>query len=232
MSDTVLITGANRGIGLQFVHHYLTQGAKVIATCRQPSHATQLSQLQERYGEQLQVMPLDVSRSDDITALATQLGDQPISLLINNAGIYGPRNTPLSQLNDAEWMAVLQTNSVAPLLVTQALLPHLQRSQQPKVAFISSKMGSMGDNGKGGSYIYRASKAALNAAVKSLAIDYAHDNLLVALLHPGWVQTDMGGEHAWITPEVSVSGMAAIIDSLNATQSGRFYAYDGQEIPW
>lgn len=232
MSDTVLITGANRGIGLQFVHHYLKEGANVIATCRQPSHATQLSQLQKHYGEQLQVMPLDVSRSDDIAALAKRLADQPLSLLINNAGIYGPRNAPLSQLSEAEWIAVLQTNSVAPLLVTQALLPHLLRSKQPKVVFITSKMGSMGDNGKGGSYIYRSSKAALNAAVKSLAIDYASDNLLVALLHPGWVQTDMGGEQAWITTDESVSGMAAIIDSLNAEQSGRFYAYDGREIPW
>ena len=230
MSGAVLITGANRGIGLAFVNHYLAQGETVIATCRQPQQATELQRLKAQFSQQLSLLPLDICDPASRQALADSLSQQPLALLINNAGIYGPKNVDFTQLSANDGENVLLTNALAPLLVTQALLPQLMLSSAAKVVFISSKMGSITDNGKGGSYLYRASKAALNAAVRSLAIDY--QQLIVGLLHPGWVQTDMGGKNALITAAQSVVGMSQLIAALDQTQSGNFYAFDGKQIPW
>jgi len=232
MTETILISGANRGIGLQFVRHYLAQGRQVIATCRNPQAAAALTELAKAAPDQLRLIALDICDPQSIALLADSLAGEPLGLLINNAGIYGPKGQPFAQLEASQWMQVMQTNAIAPLLVTQALLPMLLASRSKKVAFISSKMGSIADNGKGGSYLYRASKSALNAAVRSLALDYADSGLQVALLHPGWVKTDMGGSNALISATESVSGMAEIIANMTQAQSGCFYAFDGQEIPW
>ncbi len=227
----VLITGTNRGIGLEFVRQYLQRGDHVLATCRQPESAQDLLALKES-SDQLELLSLDVTQPDSVAALAGQLGDTPIDVFINNAGVYGPRNPRIGDFDGQAWAEVMQINAIAPFLITQAIMENLRAGAGKKIIYITSKMGSMGDNSGGGSYIYRASKAALNAAAKSVAIDLAGEGFRAAVLHPGWVLTDMGGPNALIDTETSVSGMIGVIDNLSAEQSGGFFAYDGAEIPW
>ena len=228
---TVLITGANRGIGLEFAKQFLERGDQVLATCRDPqTGADGLKALQP--ADKLSLYELDVKQESSMTALAAALGNQPVDILINNAGVYGPRNSALTALEYDPWAEVMQVNAIAPLLLTRHLMKNLQAGKDKKLIYITSKMGSIADNQGGGSYIYRSSKAALNAAVRSLAIDLAGDGFQAALLHPGWVQTDMGGSSALINTETSVKGMMKIIDGLTPKNSGAFFAYDNKEIPW
>ena len=228
---SVLITGSNRGIGLEFVKKLLDRGDRVIATCRDVAAAKSLQALQAG-GAELQILALDVSSSASMAALAEQLQNQAIDVLINNAGVYGPRDSQFGKLEAETWSAVLAVNSIAPILLTQYLLANLQQGQARKLIYITSKMGSIDDNKGGGSYIYRSSKSALNSAVKSLSVDLAADGFSVALLHPGWVQTDMGGPSALINTDTSVSGMLGVIDNLDQASSGSFFNYDGAIIPW
>ncbi|MBE9608849.1 SDR family oxidoreductase [Chitinilyticum piscinae] len=226
--QTVLITGAGRGLGLEFVRQYLADGWRVIAARRAPSQG--LDECQHRYPELLQQLVLDVSEPaqiDRLPALLDTCGG--IDLLINNAGIYGGIHQQLSDLDPAEFLHVMAVNALAPLRVTQAVLTHLHPGAA--IAHVTSLMGSMADNGSGGDYAYRASKAALNAVGKSMAVDLAERHPVV-LLHPGWVQTDMGGPAALIDASTSVSGMRAVIARLHHGDSGRFFRYDGTELPW
>lgn len=225
---TVLITGANRGLGLEFVSQYLSAGWDVHACCREPGDT-----LQGFTGEKLNIHALDVAEFDQIERLAKALSGQPIDLLICNAGIYPQRgNTGFGETDYEAFAQALRVNAMAPLKMAEAFVDHVSASRLKKMAFVTSKMGSMADNTSGGAYIYRASKAALNAEVKSLSIDLAPRGIVTALLHPGWVKTDMGGPNAWITPEQSVSGMRKIIDTIKPSESGKLYAYDGQLVPW
>lgn len=227
---TVLITGANRGIGLEFTKQYLARGETVVATCRDPQAATELMALSES-GSQLTVLTLDVADGASLAGFTARLGNTPIDIFINNAGIYGPR-TGFGDLNEAQWADVFQVNSSAPLILTQIVIDNLRAGALKKMVFLTSKMGSIGDNQGGGSYIYRSSKAALNAAVKSLSIDLADEGFLVGLLHPGWVRTDMGGPNGLIDVTTSVSGLTKVIDKLAAENSGSFFNYDGSIIEW
>lgn len=229
--STYLITGSNRGIGLEFVRKLAERGETVIATCRDRSRAEDLQRLSQEQ-ERVEIHELDVADAQSISSFGSQLGDRPVDVLINNAGVYGPREAGFGKLDEADWQQVLQVNSVAPLLLTQKLMASLRAGSDKKLVFITSKMGSIGDNGGGGQYIYRSSKAALNAAVKSLSIDLADDGFKVAMLHPGWVLTDMGGSNALIDTDTSVRGMLEVIDGMSAGNSGQFTAYDGQSIPW
>lgn len=224
----VLITGANRGIGLEFCRQYLADGAYVLAACRQPGTARELQDLAQ--SPNLKVLKLDVNESEQIRALRAHLSGHRLDLLINNAGVYGPRN-PRLPLDRAVWSEVMQTNMMAPLDVVWAARESLQSAGGVAVT-ITSKMGSIADNSSGGSYIYRSSKAGLNAAMRSLAIDLAGDGVRMLLLHPGWVRTDMGGPNGLIDAETSVSGMRGVIASIDTRENGGFYAYDGQAIPW
>jgi len=228
---TLLITGTNRGIGLEFVRQYLARGDQVIATCRQPSQARALQDLAAAEPG-LRIMALDVAAADSLTGFADELGDQAIDIFINNAGVYGPRSARFGEVTAQDWLGVLEVNTVAPLLLTQLLIDNFRRGTERKLVYITSKMGSIADNESGGSYIYRSSKTALNQVVKSLAADLADQGLLAAVLHPGWVQTDMGGPNALIDTGTSVRGMIGVIDGLSAAQSGHFFNYDGREIPW
>lgn len=228
---TIVVTGTNRGLGLEFVTQCLTRGDRVIATCRDVAGAAVLQRLQAD-NEGLEIHPLDVSSLESMQAFAGQLQGTPIDVFINNAGVYGPPNAKFGELDGQVWADVLQVNSIAPLLLTQLLMPSLKQGRDRKLLYLSSKMGSIADNGGGGSYIYRSSKAALNAAVKSLAIDLRGDGFLAAVLHPGWVLTDMGGPNALIDTATSVSGMLQVIDGLDAERSGSFLNYDGSLIPW
>ena len=183
---TVLITGASRGIGREFARQYEAGGWRVIATCRDPS----------KYDLEGEVYRLDVTDPDSVAALHRELKGEAIDLLINNAGIYGPRGLEFGSLDYDSWEEVLRTNVLGPMRVAEAIADQLVASGKKKMVFISSKVGSIADNSSGGSYIYRSSKTALNMAVKSLSLDLSGKGVICLMLHPGWVQTDMGGASA------------------------------------
>ena len=221
---TVLITGANRGIGLEFVRQYAAEGWTVIATARSPEAAVELNGLGVR------VEALDVADFGAVAAFGERLGRAPLDLLVANAGTWGPQR--IESASDGEgWIDALRVNSVAPVLLAHSVLRNVAAARGKLVA-ITSRMGSIDDNDSGGYIAYRSSKAALNAAWKSISIDVARDGLVAAVLHPGWVQTRMGGAGAPLTPEQSVAGMRRTIDALDPARSGGFFNYDGAPIPW
>ena len=219
---TVLITGASRGIGREFARQYEAGGWRVIATFRDPS----------KFDLEGEVYPLDVTSPDSVTALHRELSGENIDLLINNAGIYGPRGLEFGGLDYDAWEEVLRTNVMGPIRVAEAFAHHLARSEKKKMVFISSKVGSIADNRSGGGYVYRSSKTALNMAVRSLSLDLSDKGVICLLLHPGWVRTDMGGPSGLIDVATSVAGMRDVIDRAGVAESGRFFNYDGSELPW
>jgi len=222
----ILVTGANRGIGLEFTRQYLSRGERVIACCRNPD---QSSELQSLACPELDIISLDISDEASITSLPGQLGGQKITVFINNAGVYGSKQA-LDQIDLSEWIEVFRVNTMAPLLLTRVLLPYMDAGA--RLAFLSSKMGSIAENTSGSTYVYRSSKTALNQVVRSLSHDLAHQGLPVVVLHPGWVKTDMGGPNALIDTQTSVKGLISVIDNLDESTSGHFFNYDGAEIPW
>ena len=231
---TVLITGANRGIGLEFARQYATDGWRVIACCRDPLTAHELnafvlqgSKLNGFELPNLQIMALDVANAEQIKQLVQQLNGAPIDVLINNAGVY-----PSKSINQADWQSAFNINVIAPFMLTDALQPSLQNGQLKTVATLSSKMGSIDDNTSGGSYMYRSTKCAVNMVMKSLSIDLAKAGIAVVTLHPGWVQTDMGGSNALINTQTSVAGLRKVIANTNLDNTGKFIAFDGKAINW
>lgn len=218
---TILITGANRGIGLELARQYAADGWSVIATARQPSEADELAALD------VETIMLDVADPTSVDAFIEKIGDRAIDVFLNNAGVYGSR-----ELDREAWLETFAVNSIAPTLLAERLRPNVRKSDLKKMVVVTSKMGSIADNESGGSIVYRSSKAAVNAAWKSLAIDYRDDGIAVLMLHPGWVQTDMGGPNALIDTRESVAGMRKVIDRLSPETSGEFRAYDGAEIGW
>lgn len=228
---TVVITGCNRGLGLEFVKQYLEAGHKVIATARELDRAEGLQVLKGQYSERLSLHALDVADVESRKRFSLALGEQPIHLLINNAGVHGGWGK-LGNLDEQEWLRCLHINTIAPIKLVETLRANLNKAEEATVALITSKMGSIEDNTSGSTYIYRSSKAALNAAGKSLAIDLKKENIKVALLHPGWVRTDMGGPDGLIDAPESISGMRRVLDNLTLAQSGSFFNYDGKVIPW
>ncbi len=216
----VLITGANRGIGLEFARQYAAEGWEVIATARQPS--AELDALEVR------VEALDMR---DLLAVE-RFGDRidKLDLLVANAGTYGPRQIRSAEEGEG-WAETFAVNTIAPFLLARSLLEQVAASGG-KLIGISTRMGSIGDNDSGGFIAYRSSKAALNAAWRSLAIDARGRGVAAAVLHPGWVQTRMGGPSAPLQPAESVAGMRRVIESLGTERSGGFFSYDGSEIPW
>ncbi len=228
---TVLITGTNRGIGLEFVKKFLVQGDRVIASCRDISSSSELKALADDSGD-LQLVELDVNDSESLQSFPQRLGAEAIDIFINNAGVYGPKTTRFGEVDGKLWAEVFQINSIAPLLLTQLIIENLRAGKDKKLLYVTSKMGSIADNGGGGSYVYRSSKAALNSVVKSLSVDLAGEGFSAAVLHPGWVLTDMGGPNALIDTNTSVSGMMEVIAKLDQSQSGSFFNYDGSLIPW
>jgi NAD(P)-dependent dehydrogenase (short-subunit alcohol dehydrogenase family) len=223
---TVFITGANRGIGLEFAREYVAEGWRVHAACRNPAKASDLRAVK---GD-VTVHALDVADDTALEALAEKLKGEAIDVLINNAGILD--SDGFGRTDTETWMRAFRVNSIAPLHVLERFLPHLERGQKKTAVALTSKMGSIADNGSGGSYIYRSSKAALNAAMKSAAIDLKAKGITVAVFHPGWVKTDMGGRGAAIDAKTSVAGLRSKIASLKPGDSGRFFNYDGKELPW
>ncbi len=228
----VLITGANRGLGLEFARQYADAGWRVDATCRDPDRAEALADIARTAGGRVAIHRLDVGDWDAIAALAADLGAVALDLLLNNAGVYGSQRKAFGDIDYESWLETLRINALAPMRMAQAFVEHVARSDERRMVFISSKMGSIAENTSGGSYIYRSSKAALNAVVKSLSIDLAGRGIVAVAFHPGWVRTDMGGPRAPLDPPESVAAMRGVIARLGAEDSGRFLNYDGAPIPW
>jgi NAD(P)-dependent dehydrogenase (short-subunit alcohol dehydrogenase family) len=225
----VLITGANRGLGLEFTKQYAADGWNVLACCRAAQSASALQSIANA-NKNVQIFDLDVANFAQIDALALQLKDQAIDVLINNAGVY-----PASSFGNVDynaWAEGFKVNSMAPLKMAEAFVQHVTRSQLKKIATLTSKMGSIDDNTSGESYSYRASKTAVNMVMKSLSIDLKPYGISVVTLHPGWVQTDMGGSNALISAQTSVTGLRNVIEHLSIENTGKFIAFDGKEIAW
>lgn len=229
---TVLITGANRGLGLEFCRQYAEDGWKVLACCRDPGSADGLRELAARHAA-VSIHRLDVARFEEIDALAEALAGEAIDVLLNNAGVYGDSGANrFGSLDYDEWAWVLRINVLAPARMAEAFLPQVERGGLKLIANVTSLMGSIADNTSGGSVIYRCSKAALNAAMKSIAIDLRDRGVGVLLLHPGWVQTDMGGPNAPTSAADSIAGLRRVIAAFRPEESGRFVDFRGREIPW
>ena len=225
---SVLITGANRGLGLEFTRQYAADGWRVFAACRDPAGARDLAAVEGDVSAET----LDVDDGPQVAALANKLSGQPIDVLINNAGIYGPKDVTRDTVDYDAWGQVFRTNTMSPLAVSAAFAANVAQGGQKKIITLSSIMGSIAKNDSSGDFIYRSSKAAVNAVMKSLAGDLKSEGITVAVLHPGWVRTDMGGPDAAIEAPESVTGMRAVIAGLKESDSGRFLNYDGTEIPW
>jgi NAD(P)-dependent dehydrogenase (short-subunit alcohol dehydrogenase family) len=223
---TILLTGASRGLGLEFTRQYAEAGWRVMATCRNPEKAEKLRAVTGA----VEIHALDATDFPAVTALATKLGDVAIDVLIANAGIIGPRDMPADAIDAAAWAEVFRVNAMAPLALAGAFRAHVERSAERKAVAISSRLGSMAANDSGGLYVYRSSKAALNAVWRSFALD--HKGLIAAVLHPGWVATDMGGASAPVKPTESVAGMRQVIAGLTPAESGLFFGFDGERLPW
>ena len=231
----ILITGSNRGIGLELVRQYLGDGdVHLFATCRNPEQAQQLQELAHVYDGLIRVVQLDISDEDSIAAAVQAVAArvEGLDLLINNAGIGGDDHARImGQLTASEVGRVIATNAVSPLIVTQAFRDLLKRGLNPRVVMISSGLGSL-QREVGGSYAYRMSKAAMNMAARVLAFDEAMDGVTTATVNPGWVQTDMGGPNAALKPEESASALRALFKRMTPGDSGKFFQYDGSELPW
>lgn len=228
---TYFITGCNRGLGLEMAQQLVQRGERVIATCRDIAIASDLTELALR-SQGLSLIEMDMASLESMTEAVALLNEEPIDVFINNAGIYGPRDANFGNVAGDDMALVLHVNAIAPLQLTQLLIPRLRTGKGKKLAFVSSKMGSIADNGRGGSYIYRCSKTALNSVVKTLAVDLAEEGFIAAALHPGWVRTDMGGPNGHIDAEESVRGMLQVIDALTPATTGEFINYNGAAIPW
>ncbi len=224
---SLLVTGANRGLGLAFVRSYLADGWTVHACCRHPEKARALQEL----GDAVQRHRLDVADGLQIESLARSLGDEPIDLLVNNAGLGGKAGG-LEDSDFDQWQKLLAVNTLGPARMAAAFWPAVAASERRTIANISTQLASIADNRSGGLYAYRSSKAALNMVSRNMAIELADKGVKVVALHPGWVQTDMGGANAKLTPDQSVSALRKVIDGLTPEQSGGFYGWQGDELPW
>jgi NAD(P)-dependent dehydrogenase (short-subunit alcohol dehydrogenase family) len=226
----VLITGANRGLGLEFVRQYAADGWRVYACCRTPAKAEALNQLAADSGGKVSVHALDVDDATSVSTAVKQLDGVGIDLLINNAGVNPARDKGLGTIDYTKWLDTLQTNVLGPMRVAEAFIGQL--AGQKKLVTISSRMGSIGENRAPDAIVYRSSKAAVNMAMKGVANGVAGKGVCVAVFHPGWVKTDMGGPNAALEITDSVTQMRAAIAKLSDKDNGAFVNYDGSHIAW
>ena len=238
---SVLITGANRGLGLEFTRQYLKDGWEVHAFCRQPDKAAELGAMVAESRGNIQLREMDIGNKEQIEAAAKELKGLPIDLLINNAGIadgygrgvYEMKEDPDIQNYDfAFWEEMMRINTLAPAKIIGAFLENIRAGGQKKIASLSSGLGSITNLAWAGKYGYCASKAGLNMVSKGLAEWLKPENIMVISLSPGWTRTAMGGPHATNSAEESVSGMRHVISSLTLAETGRFWNFDGEELPW
>ena len=224
-TGTVLITGANRGIGLELARQYAADGWQVIGTARRPDAAEALRDLDVR------IVQLDVTDQHSVEQMAAELGDQSIDLLINNAGIL-PMLRTIAEINFEDFNRTLAVNTVGPVRVTQALLPNMRSGGHKKIINVTSNLGSITDNTYGGFYGYRESKAALNMFTRSIAAELRDEGFICIVMHPGWVQTDMGGSSAPVTVQDSARGIREIVERLAPEDNGSYWTHEGERTPW
>ena len=229
---SALITGANRGLGLEFARQYLADGWNVYAACRDPNSASELQRLVNASDGKLQILALDVTDPASVKAVAAELDGQAIDLLLNNAGVGGARSQTIGNFDYEAWAKVLDVNTMGPMRVAEAFVDNVARSERKLIVTLTSGMGSLADNTSGGSIAYRSSKAAVNMVMRSLAIDLAPRGITCVVVNPGWVRTDMGGPNATLEPSESISQMRRLIATLGPEQSGKFFNHTGREYPW
>lgn len=227
--ETVVITGANRGIGLALTKRFLQENTQVIATCRNPAEAKELQALSAN--PRLSVLQLVVNDAQSLADFAEELDGRSIDILINNAGVLGGTKQSLSDMDYTAWTEAFEVNTIAPFRLSAALLENLQQSRHPRIINVSSQMGAMAGKSTG-HHAYRSSKAALNKVTQVLAVELDPQGIIVCCVHPGWVQTDMGGVNAQLTTQESASGLFNLISSLNMQQSGKFLSWEGEELAW
>ncbi len=230
---SVLITGSNRGLGLEWVRQYAVQQWRVYATCRHPEQADELHALAAQR-PQVSVHRLDVTDAAQIAALAAGLAGAPLDVLVNNAGVYFERwgRDPLGRIDYARWRESFDVNTLGAMRMSEALVEPLARGGQRLVITATSHMGSIAEIPQGRDYAYRSSKAALNAAMKGLAYELGERGIGVLLVHPGWVRTRMGGGQGRLTPQQSVADMRRLAERFEPSMSAVFYRHDGSIIPW
>ena len=228
---TILVTGANRGLGLEFVRQYAAAGDRVIAACRNPVKADALIAIAAASGGRVTVHPLDVTEDGSVAAFKSVVGSQPIDIVIANAGIYGGTRQGWDDMDFDAWVRTLSVNLLAPMRLARIVHDNLQRSGNGRFIAITSGMGSNDSEG-GGMHAYRTSKAALNKLISTLAQDWRDEGIIAVPISPGWVKTDMGGPGAPLSPEVSIGAMRKVIEELTPTASGRLVDYDGTPLPW
>jgi len=230
---SVLVTGSNRGLGLEWVRQYAEEGWRVFATCRHPGEAYELMDFAAAH-ENVSIYRMDVTKQDEINAVTRELLNESIDVLVNNAGVYLEKYDEgnLDHIRCDDWELTFGVNTLGCFRVTQAFKEMLGRSERRLVVAISSHMGSITEIESPGSYYYRSSKAALNAAMKGLSRELKSFGIGVMILHPGWNNTRMGGSGAPFRPLQTVAGMRKLIEQFTLEDSGRFLRFDGSEIPW
>lgn len=229
----ILVTGASRGLGLEFTRQLSARGDHVFASCRRPDQAEALKALKAQCPDHVTIVPLDVAEVSSIHSAYEMIKSQTgaLDMLINNAGVFR-KEDPLGGLDQQTMLHLLTVNAVGPILVTQQFLDLLKAGQGSKIINITSGLGSLAWRDEGGKYSYAASKAALNMLNRTLAFDLKDTGITTIVIDPGWVQTDMGGPEAWITPEKSISDVLKVIGGLTPEQSGMFFHHSGEPVPW
>lgn len=230
--QNIMITGASRGLGLEFVRQYDADGWRIFAGCRTPGQASELNHIAALSHGRVTAHQLDVDDGASVAALKAELGDQPFDVLLNNAGITGQRNAARGDIDYDAWQGAMNTNVFGPMRVAEAFAGNVVASGQKKLITISSRMGSIGETAAANSIVYRSSKAAVNMVMKILANDLGPQDVIVTCFHPGWVRTDMGGESADLSAEESAGGIRRVIAGLSAADNGGFRNYDGEVIGW
>jgi len=234
VSRRVLVTGASRGIGLEYARQWLAADARVFALARDPEGSDGLMELASGHPDRLVPVRCDVAEDDSVAAARRRVGEETdgLEIVINNAAIMGSHDDLESLTLDGVRRA-FEVNALGPLRVTRAFLDLLRAGERPRrIVNMTSLMGSIDDNRSGDAYAYRLSKAALNMATRSMAVDLADDGIVAVVLHPGWVRTDMGGENARLPVEEAVASLVRTIESLDRDRSGGFYDRDGEPLPW
>jgi NAD(P)-dependent dehydrogenase (short-subunit alcohol dehydrogenase family) len=227
---TVLITGANRGLGLEFARQYAADGWRVIATCREPAKADELAKLAAAQSN-VSVHALDVAQDGSVRALAAELSTVPIDLLLNNAGVSGPKGQSFGRTDYDGWVAALQINTLGPLRMCEAFVENVALSDKKLMVAVTSGMGSIGDS-SGGYYVYRSTKAALNMVIHNVALDLRNRGIIGVVINPGWVKTDMGTENAPLSAAESIGAMRKIFDKLGPEDTGKFLNWRGGTYEW
>ena len=236
---TALVTGSNRGIGFELVRQLADQGWTVIATCRNPAGADKLNAIAAKAAGRVEILPLDVTSRDSVRRLAAGLGGRPIDLLMCNAGISGPKPPLVSgkegeriqDFDDATWFEVFRTNLLGPVRIVGYLADNVATSERKLIGFVTTRMANIEENKDGAFYMYRASKGALNTAIKNLSLELGKRGVTCVGLHPGWVRTDFAPAGP-VEAETSAGGLLKVMLNAAAGDNGRFIAYTGERVPW